>query len=170
MIGLLKIILGSVVLHRKPPANGKYPTISLTVRKTGNGPSVVSQGKASSQKPLTAAPQPSAPSSVDPATVPSSDTSEVRNIQVIARAQALFDFPGEDEGDLPFKVGDIINVIEYCKCFSVLRLLFKLIVDAIFVLANSNLSGINVIVNKDWWRGILRKDVGIFPTAYVQEL
>ncbi|KAF9366035.1 ESCRT-0 subunit protein hse1 [Mortierella sp. NVP85] len=67
-----------------------------------------------------------------------SGISEVRNVQVIARAQALFDFAGEDEGDLPFKVGDIINVIEF--------------------------------LNADWWRGILRKDVGIFPTAYVQEL
>ncbi|KAF9280653.1 ESCRT-0 subunit protein hse1 [Mortierella alpina] len=67
-----------------------------------------------------------------------STVSEVRNLQVIARAQAMFDFAGEDEGDLPFKVGDIINVIEY--------------------------------LNADWWRGILRKDVGIFPTAYVQEL
>ncbi|KAG9321079.1 hypothetical protein KVV02_008360 [Mortierella alpina] len=67
-----------------------------------------------------------------------STISEVRNLQVIARAQAMFDFAGEDEGDLPFKVGEIINVIEY--------------------------------LNADWWRGILRKDVGIFPTAYVQEL
>ncbi|KAG0265153.1 ESCRT-0 subunit protein hse1 [Mortierella polycephala] len=67
-----------------------------------------------------------------------STMSEVRNLQVIARAQAMFDFAGEDDGDLPFKVGDIINVIEY--------------------------------LNADWWRGILRKDVGIFPTAYVQEL
>ncbi|KAF9895877.1 hypothetical protein BX616_008647, partial [Lobosporangium transversale] len=64
--------------------------------------------------------------------------SESRSIQVIARAQAMFDFAGEDEGDLPFKVGDIINVIEY--------------------------------LNADWWRGILRKNIGIFPTAYVQLL
>ena len=76
---------------------------------------MVSQGDASSQTPLPAAPQPPTPSSVDPKTVPSSDTSEVRNVQVIARAQALFDFPGEDEGDLPFKAGNIINVIEFCK-------------------------------------------------------
>jgi hypothetical protein len=89
---------------------------------------------------------------------------------VIARAQALFDFPGEDEGDLPFKTGDIINVIEFCKFYSVLRLLFKVIVDVIFVLANSNLSRINVIVNADWWCGIFWKDVGIFPTAYVQQM
>ncbi|KAG0313137.1 hypothetical protein BG000_006010, partial [Podila horticola] len=64
--------------------------------------------------------------------------SEIRNLQVIARAQAMFDFAGEDEGDLAFKVGDIINVIAY--------------------------------LNDDWWRGTLRKDVGIFPTAYVQKL
>ncbi|OAQ36479.1 SH3-domain-containing protein, partial [Linnemannia elongata AG-77] len=51
-------------------------------------------------------------------------------------AQAMFDFPGEDPGDLPFKVGDIINVIEF--------------------------------LNDDWWRGTLRKELGIFPTAYVQ--
>ncbi|KAF8984254.1 ESCRT-0 subunit protein hse1 [Haplosporangium bisporale] len=67
-----------------------------------------------------------------------STDSEIRNLQVIARAQAMFDFAGEDEGDLAFKVGDIINVIAY--------------------------------LNDDWWRGTLRKDVGIFPTAYVQRL
>ncbi|KAF9149453.1 ESCRT-0 subunit protein hse1 [Linnemannia schmuckeri] len=67
-----------------------------------------------------------------------SGASEVRNLEVIARAQAMFDFPGEDPGDLPFKVGDIINVIEF--------------------------------LNDDWWRGTLRKELGIFPTAYVQKL
>jgi hypothetical protein len=66
-----------------------------------------------------------------------SGISEVRNVQVIARAQAMFDFAGEDEGDLPFKVGDIINVIEFCKFLSVSRLLFKAFVDVVFVLANS---------------------------------
>ncbi|KAK3823447.1 MAG: hypothetical protein J3Q66DRAFT_143193 [Benniella sp.] len=121
-----------------PPADGKYPTISVAVRETGDGPFVGSQGDASNQKPLPTAPQPSASSSVDPKTVLSSDISEVRNVQVIARAQALFDFAGEDEGDLPFKAGDVIDVIEY--------------------------------LDNDWWRGILRKDVGVFPTAYVQQL
>ncbi|KAG0337453.1 ESCRT-0 subunit protein hse1, partial [Podila humilis] len=67
-----------------------------------------------------------------------SSDSDIRNFQVIARAQAMFDFAGEDEGDLAFRVGDIINVIAY--------------------------------LNDDWWRGALRKDVGIFPTAYVQKL
>ncbi|KAF9146947.1 ESCRT-0 subunit protein hse1 [Mortierella sp. GBA39] len=67
-----------------------------------------------------------------------SGASEVLNMEVIARAQAMFDFPGEDPGDLPFKVGDIINVIGF--------------------------------LNDDWWRGTLRKELGIFPTAYVQKL
>ncbi|KAF9347146.1 SH3-domain kinase binding protein 1 [Mortierella sp. NVP85] len=67
-----------------------------------------------------------------------SEISEARNIQVIAQAKALYDFPGKDENYLAFKVGDIINVIEY--------------------------------LNDEWWRGTLRNDVGIFPTAYVQPL
>ncbi|KAG0288225.1 hypothetical protein BGZ96_007975 [Linnemannia gamsii] len=40
-------------------------------------------------------------------------TPEIRTLKVIARAQALFDFPGEDQGDLPFKKDNIINIIEY---------------------------------------------------------
>ena len=66
-----------------------------------------------------------------------SEISEIRNVQVIARGQALVDFPGWDEGELPFKFGDIINIIEYCKFFSVSRLLFKVIVDVVFVLTSS---------------------------------
>ncbi|KAG0316060.1 hypothetical protein BGZ97_007480 [Linnemannia gamsii] len=65
-------------------------------------------------------------------------TSEMRTLEVIARAQAMFDFLGEDCGDLPFKVSDVINIIEF--------------------------------INDDWWRGVLGKEVGIFPSAYVQKL
>jgi hypothetical protein len=63
--------------------------------------------------------------------------SEAPNVPVIARVQASYDFEGFDEGDLSFKAGDIINVIEFCKFLSVPRLLFKVIVNVIFVLANS---------------------------------
>ncbi|KAK3844311.1 MAG: SH3 domain-containing protein [Linnemannia gamsii] len=38
---------------------------------------------------------------------------EIRHLKVLARAQALYDFPGGDTGDLLFKTGDIISVIEY---------------------------------------------------------
>ncbi|KAF9579571.1 ESCRT-0 subunit protein hse1, partial [Lunasporangiospora selenospora] len=67
-----------------------------------------------------------------------STLSEQRQMDVITRAQAKFDFAGEDEGDLSFKKGDIINVIE--------------------------------LVNNDWWKGSLRRDIGIFPALYVQEI
>jgi len=97
-----------------------------------------------------------------------SEISEVRNVQVIARAQALYDFPGEDEGDLPFKVGDVIHVIEYCKFFSVSSVAIQS--NCGYHFPTHNLSCTNVIVNDDWWRGILRKDVGIFPNTYVQQL
>jgi len=88
---------------------------------------------------------------------------------VIARAQAMFDFPGEDEEDLPFKFGEIINVVEFGKFFSVSRLLFNVIVAVSSLFSPTHtLSSTNVIVNDDWWRGILGKDIGIFPAAYVQ--
>lgn len=36
-------------------------------------------------------------------------------VNVIARVQAKWDFTSKDEGDLSFKAGDTINVIEYGK-------------------------------------------------------
>ncbi|KAF9349591.1 hypothetical protein BGX34_001712 [Mortierella sp. NVP85] len=66
------------------------------------------------------------------------EISGVRNVEVIARAKALHDFVGDDEDDLPFKAGDIINVIDYS--------------------------------NDYWWRGVLGKDVGIFPRPFVELL
>ncbi|KAF9153958.1 ESCRT-0 subunit protein hse1 [Linnemannia schmuckeri] len=62
----------------------------------------------------------------------------IRTLKVIGLVQAVFSFPQEDDGDLPFKVGDIINVVDY--------------------------------LNKDWWRGVVRNTLGIFPSAYVQKL
>ncbi|KAG0361812.1 hypothetical protein BGX24_005271 [Mortierella sp. AD032] len=65
------------------------------------------------------------------------DDPDVSYVQVLSYAEAMYDFPGEDDGDLPFKKGQAISVIEY--------------------------------LNMDWWRGILAKSIGIFPTAYVQK-
>ncbi|KAK3844310.1 MAG: hypothetical protein J3R72DRAFT_76310 [Linnemannia gamsii] len=67
----------------------------------------------------------------------SKDDPDVSYVQVLSYAEAMYDFPGEDDGDLAFKKGQVIWVIEY--------------------------------LNMDWWRGILAKSVGIFPTAYVQK-
>ncbi|KAK3823446.1 MAG: hypothetical protein J3Q66DRAFT_437795 [Benniella sp.] len=149
------------VQQQERTAGFDYPTVSVDVLPVVAGPSTGgslppagqrqmagSQDDALSQKPLPAVPlpsgessttaQPPVPPSVDPTMVPSSSASEVRNAPVIARAKALYDFPGEDEGDLPFKVGDIINVTDF--------------------------------MNDDWWRGALGREVGGFPTAYVQKL
>lgn len=56
--------------------------------------------------------QPVAPAQVQPSGSPNSGQT---SNQVIARVQAMFDFVGREEGDLSFKVGDIINVLECRK-------------------------------------------------------
>lgn len=51
------------------------------------------------------------------------------------RVKALYDFEPHEEGELPFKEGDIIRVI-----------------DSVY---------------KDWWKGELRGQIGIFPVNYI---
>ncbi|KAK3823445.1 MAG: hypothetical protein J3Q66DRAFT_143170 [Benniella sp.] len=137
-----------------PPANGTYPTLSepLTGRSLpppGEGQLARSQGNTPRQPLSIQIPAPSdrghvstspppAPTSLVPTSFQSPVASEVRIVPVIARAQALLEFPGGVEGYLPFKFGDIINVIEF--------------------------------LNDGWCRGALGRDVGKFPTAYVQQL
>jgi len=56
----------------------------------------------------------------------------------VSRVRALFDFVPSEPGELQFKKGDIIAVLES--------------------------------VFKDWWKGSLRGQVGIFPLNYVEKL
>ncbi|KAL5604347.1 hypothetical protein BROUX41_002319 [Berkeleyomyces rouxiae] len=56
----------------------------------------------------------------------------------VSRVRALFDFVPSEDGELEFKKGDIIAVLES--------------------------------VYKDWWRGSLRGQTGIFPLNYVEKL
>lgn len=56
----------------------------------------------------------------------------------VSRVRALFDFQPSESGELAFKKGDIIAVLES--------------------------------VYKDWWRGSLRGQTGIFPLNYVEKL
>lgn len=51
------------------------------------------------------------------------------------RVKALYDFEPNDEGELAFKEGDVIRVIDSAY--------------------------------KDWWKGELRGEIGIFPVNYV---
>ena len=56
----------------------------------------------------------------------------------VSRVRALYDFQPSEAGELQFKKGDIIAVLES--------------------------------VYKDWWRGSLRGQTGIFPLNYVEKL
>lgn len=56
----------------------------------------------------------------------------------ISRVRALFDFVPTEEGELEFRKGDIIAVLESAY--------------------------------KDWWKGSLRGQIGIFPLNYVEKL
>ncbi|KAJ5267159.1 hypothetical protein N7478_009967 [Penicillium angulare] len=56
----------------------------------------------------------------------------------VSRVRALFDFQPSEQGELQFRKGDIIAVLES--------------------------------VYKDWWKGSLRGQTGIFPLNYVEKL
>jgi signal transducing adaptor molecule len=56
----------------------------------------------------------------------------------VSRVRALYDFSPSESGELPFRRGDVISVL-----------------DSVY---------------KDWWRGSLRGQTGIFPVNYVEVL
>lgn len=56
----------------------------------------------------------------------------------VSRVRALYDFKPSEPGELEFRVGDVIAVLES--------------------------------VYKDWWKGSLRGNTGIFPLNYVEKL
>ncbi|CAF9914644.1 MAG: ESCRT-0 subunit protein hse1 [Gomphillus americanus] len=91
--------------------------------------SVASPSAQGSQAPHSSAPQSQAPP------IPHSQGTTAATV---SRVRALFDFQPSEQGELQFKKGDIIAVLES--------------------------------VYKDWWKGSLRGQVGIFPLNYVEKL
>lgn len=75
----------------------------------------------------------SQPAQQQHAAVPSGTTAAT-----VSRVRALFDFVPSEPGELQFRKGDVIAVIES--------------------------------VYKDWWKGSLRGQTGIFPLNYVEKL
>ncbi|TQS32866.1 hypothetical protein Golomagni_06809, partial [Golovinomyces magnicellulatus] len=71
--------------------------------------------------------------SAPPAPAPAGTTAAT-----VSRVRALFDFVPSEPGELEFKRGDVIAVLES--------------------------------VYKDWWRGSLKGNTGIFPLNYVEKL
>jgi signal transducing adaptor molecule len=92
-----------------------------------------------------AAPEPKAELSTS-ASAPASQTQAATSQAVppgtsaatVSRVRALFDFQPSEPGELQFRKGDIIAVLES--------------------------------VYKDWWKGSLRGQTGIFPLNYVEKL
>ena len=69
---------------------------------------------------------------------PSQPVPQGTTAATVSRVRALFDFQPSEAGELQFRKGDIIAVIES--------------------------------VYKDWWKGSLRGQTGIFPLNYVEKL
>ena len=96
-------------------ASGKKPSPVSSSTTTGPSQQVTSQQTAPAQA------------------VPSGTTAAT-----VSRVRALYDFQPSEGGELQFRKGDIIAVIES--------------------------------VYKDWWKGSLRGQTGIFPLNYVEKL
>ena len=96
-----------------------------------------SSGSASNQKSSQGQSTPGANASQQQAapaqTLPSGTTAAT-----VSRVRALFDFQPSEPGELQFRKGDVIAVLES--------------------------------VYKDWWKGSLRGQTGIFPLNYVEKL
>ncbi|GLA81422.1 ESCRT-0 subunit protein hse1 [Aspergillus tubingensis] len=90
------------------------------------------------------APQPEASSSAAPVNqnqTPAATSQAVpsgTSAATVSRVRALFDFQPSEPGELQFRKGDVIAVLES--------------------------------VYKDWWKGSLRGQTGIFPLNYVEKL
>lgn len=69
---------------------------------------------------------------------PAQPASQGTTAATVSRVRALFDFVPSEPGELQFRKGDIIAVLES--------------------------------VYKDWWKGSLRGQTGIFPLNYVEKL
>lgn len=84
------------------------------------------------------APQESSAGSSSQAAAASQPVQPGTTAATVSRVRALFDFQPSEPGELQFKKGDIIAVLES--------------------------------VYKDWWKGSLRGNTGIFPLNYVEKL
>lgn len=93
-------------------------------------------GQASGRKPSLAT-ETSAAGSSQQAALPQ-PASQGTTAATVSRVRALFDFQPSEAGELQFRKGDIIAVLES--------------------------------VYKDWWKGSLRGQTGIFPLNYVEKL
>ena len=91
-----------------------------------------------SKVPASSTPQAAAGSSAQAPAPQPSPQPVGQTAATVSRVRALFDFAPSETGELAFRKGDIIAVLES--------------------------------VYKDWWKGSLRGQTGIFPLNYVEKL
>lgn len=111
--------------------------LALSIKdKTVPGPASAQAAAAPRAESSAAAVSAPPPTQVEPAEAQAvlSGTS----VATVSRVRALFDFQPSEPGELQFRKGDIIAVLES--------------------------------VYKDWWKGSLRGQTGIFPLNYVEKL
>lgn len=103
--------------------------LALSVKEKPTAPST-QQGSGAQNAPAAIASEPRAPVAQH---IPSGTTAAT-----VSRVRALYDFQPSEPGELQFRKGDVIAVLES--------------------------------VYKDWWKGSLRGQTGIFPLNYVEKL
>lgn len=113
-------------LDRKKEEDELQMALKLSIQDKGTQ----AQAK-TSQSATDTTSQPAQPAQPQP--VPSGTTAAT-----VSRVRALFDFQPSEPGELMFRKGDVIAVLES--------------------------------VYKDWWKGSLRGQTGIFPLNYVEKL
>ena len=104
--------------------------LALSIKDKTAGPTEAQVGKTSSVIESTSA---AAQGELSSQAVPSGTSAAT-----VSRVRALFDFQPSEPGELQFRKGDVIAVLES--------------------------------VYKDWWKGSLRGQTGIFPLNYVEKL
>jgi len=104
--------------------------LQLSIQEKGRTPTMPTPAAELSTQPQSSTIAHSQPA---PGPLPSGTTAAT-----VSRVRALFDFVPSEPGELQFRKGDVIAVIES--------------------------------VYKDWWKGSLRGQTGIFPLNYVEKL
>ncbi|KFY16335.1 hypothetical protein V491_05360 [Pseudogymnoascus sp. VKM F-3775] len=116
-------------VDRKKEEEELQMALKLSIQDKGSQPAAPTQQAAASSSQA----QVKAQSPAGPQPVPSGTTAAT-----VSRVRALFDFQPSEDGELQFRKGDIIAVLESAY--------------------------------KDWWKGSLRGQTGIFPLNYVEKL
>lgn len=111
--------------------------LALSVKEKAP-PIPTAQASSSAAAAAVAAPRPDTSSPAADPQAPTGPVPSGTSAATVSRVRALFDFQPSEPGELQFRKGDIIAVLES--------------------------------VYKDWWKGSLRGQTGIFPLNYVEKL